>query len=448
MESITEEPKVSPKNELEETLVDRHSETIIRPAPGISYKKYKWGIGVSTCCLVTFLVMGIAGPFMIGSIIDSSINKQTVLGRDNVGVWASIPGNSETDFVRQFSFFNFSNWEDFVLHGSKPQFIEIQGYKMSQKQDYVDLEWRENDEVVKINSWNRFIEKPAPSRSLDEKVLILNPGPLGFWNGIKNADPWMVLNQGMGLSFVNVEALIKNTVMGMAISTQFLPDFETAWATLYESADIDRENAIFIWTDAAYGMNDSNTLGAWIVASDEGVYSKEAQDLGNYFTLSSSQLSSLMMSFKTFKEAANELVMSNYYCFGSPSCTDFDLAIKQYASSGVTANTPPVKGVEAFPSICSLNYSCQNYYAELGAFYLYEFLPNYTDTKYKNLTFDEKMVAKWFYHHGEEPNRNETFLLHLGNLKALYLNGTMFDRNVSDERPLQNIRQRFGLPTI
>lgn len=161
--------------------------------------------------------------------------------------------------MREFSFFNFSNWEDFVLRGEKPEFAEIQGYKISQVQDYIDLDWKENDEVVGVKSWTRFVQK-KDSKSLDDTVYVLNPGSLGFWDTIKNSDPSLVLNQGIGITFLNIEALIKNIIIGMTISSQFLPDYETAWALLYEPADIERENAEFIWTDTSHGMSSSGTL--------------------------------------------------------------------------------------------------------------------------------------------------------------------------------------------
>jgi hypothetical protein len=64
------------------------------------YKKYKLGIGISAGCLVVFLIIGIAGPFIIEAIINSLIGKQTMLGENNTGVWAQLPGDSGTDFVR------------------------------------------------------------------------------------------------------------------------------------------------------------------------------------------------------------------------------------------------------------------------------------------------------------------------------------------------------------
>lgn len=54
-------------------------------------------------------------------------------------------------------------------------------------------------------------------------------------------------------------------------------------------------------------------------------------------------------------------------------------------------------------------------------------------------------MRSWFYHDGMDVNRNESSILHLGNLKALISNGTEYDNDVSNEKPLENIRQRFNL---
>ena len=99
---------------------------------------------------------------------------------------------------------------------------------------------------------------------------------------------------------------------------------------------------------------------------------------------------------------------------------------------GVTNEPPPSKAIQPSPSICSLNCSCKGYYVEISSYYQYVFLIDKTAEKYKNLTFDEDVVRSWFYHDGSNLNKNESFLLHLGNLKALYGNGTQYDMDVSD----------------
>lgn len=47
--------------------------------------------------------------------------------------------------MRSFSFYNFSNWEDFYFYGSKPEFREIQGYQITEEQEDLDIEWLDND---------------------------------------------------------------------------------------------------------------------------------------------------------------------------------------------------------------------------------------------------------------------------------------------------------------
>ncbi len=48
--------------------------------------------------------------------------------------------------------------------------------------------------------WLHFAEQPE-SRSLDEKVKVLNIGGLAYWYNIKVARPTIILQQGLGLLF-------------------------------------------------------------------------------------------------------------------------------------------------------------------------------------------------------------------------------------------------------
>jgi hypothetical protein len=64
-------------------------------------------------------------------------------------------------------------------------------------------------------------------------------GPLGFWYQLKNAPPNLINIQGMGLLFTNLEAAIKNTAIGQGIGSQFLPNYTTAYESLFYKAGID-----------------------------------------------------------------------------------------------------------------------------------------------------------------------------------------------------------------
>lgn len=70
------------------------------------------------------------------------------------------------------------------------------------------------------------------------------------------------------------------------------------------------------------------------------------------------------------------------------------------------------------------------------------------------LKFDVEMVRKWVDYNptGKEGeySKDERLLLHIGNLDALFGNGTMHDENKKgfhdDTEWLANIQRRFGLP--
>lgn len=85
-------------------------------------KKLKCGI---ICCgigLVVFIAVAAAMPFIIDRVILSMAAEMAVMKQETENLWSNVPGLSEAEFIREFSFFNFSNWEDFYFYGAKPQF--------------------------------------------------------------------------------------------------------------------------------------------------------------------------------------------------------------------------------------------------------------------------------------------------------------------------------------
>jgi len=45
-----------------------------------------------------------------------------------------------------------------LLHGEKPQFIEVGGYKIQELEDFLDITYLEDGNKVKIRDWTRFAE--------------------------------------------------------------------------------------------------------------------------------------------------------------------------------------------------------------------------------------------------------------------------------------------------
>ena len=108
---------------------------------------------------------------------------------------------------------------------------------------------------MKVRDWVRFSEW-YESKSLDNKVSILNMGNLGYWSTLKQARPTLLLQQGLALLFTNLEQSLIPTLIGSGINQQFLKDSSSLYSTLLSSAGISKENAEFMWSDPVYGFYD------------------------------------------------------------------------------------------------------------------------------------------------------------------------------------------------
>ncbi len=92
---------------------------------------------------------------------------------------------------------------------------------------------------MKIRDWVRFQEWNE-SKSLDEKVSVLNMGNLGYWSTLKGARPTLLLQQGLALLFTNMEQSILPLLIGTGINSQFLPNSSIAVSSLLVPAEIEQ----------------------------------------------------------------------------------------------------------------------------------------------------------------------------------------------------------------
>lgn len=90
-----------------------------------------------------------------------------------------------------------------MLFGQKPSFKEISGFKIQELEDFLDVNYLEDGNLVQVRDWTRFEDWPE-SRNLDEKVNILNMGNLGYWSTLKKARPTLLLQQGLATLFTNM----------------------------------------------------------------------------------------------------------------------------------------------------------------------------------------------------------------------------------------------------
>ena len=132
------------------------------------------------------------------------------------------------------------------------------------------------------------------SKSLDEKVNILNMGNLGYWSTFKNARPTLVLQQGLALLFTSLEQSLIPTLLGSGLNQQFITNSSSLFSKLLSPAGIPLENTNFLSNDAVYGFYDKENLGTWAIAAinclendqNSFIFSQDANILKNHFALS------------------------------------------------------------------------------------------------------------------------------------------------------------------
>jgi hypothetical protein len=67
--------------------------------------------------------MGIFGPIVVKSLLNSTIKSQVVMTESNHHLWGLVPGDTGMVMFRNFTFFNFTNPLDFMLYNKTPEFI-------------------------------------------------------------------------------------------------------------------------------------------------------------------------------------------------------------------------------------------------------------------------------------------------------------------------------------
>lgn len=80
-----------------------------------------------------------------------------------------------------------------------------------------------------MKDWLHFGDN-EDSRNLNEKVKIMNIGPIGFWYTLKNSRDTLILLEGLSLLFSNIEASIINQVVGQGVSSQYLSTWDAAYS--------------------------------------------------------------------------------------------------------------------------------------------------------------------------------------------------------------------------
>ena len=245
-----------------------------------------------------------------------------------------------------------------------------------------NIRYTEDGNVVEFDFWLHFEEKDT--RDMEEKVKVLNLGPLGFWAGVQVAPDENFTLNGFGPLYVELRDTLKNTVLGQGVSQQYVGDFKT-FEALIAPAELDPATARFLWEDELYGLSNEDHFLTWVEASNAGIGSPEANHLQNYFYITSVQMQAILYQIKDWSESLN-VIIGNWYC-GSTECSSEDMAFKQLSHSGITKNPPP--GSDPIESICSTNITCIGY-PEIDNYVEHVFKKQYPNmSDYFNVVYTE-----------------------------------------------------------
>lgn len=289
-------------------------------------KRYTILTYVGACCTIFGLILFLIFPPFLHSQIVSGAIQQSILSEDNENLWAHFPGSTNTIITRNFSFFDLVNDEAVLLHGDKPQFREVEGYIILEQEDYLDIKYKEDGNIVEMRDWLHF-DVHEDSRNLEDKVKIINVPSLGYWYTLKNSRESQVFIQGFSLLFTNIENSIIETVIGQGIFSQFLSDEQATIKNLLEPAGISNENSHFVYEDPNYGLSSQDNIKYWVEASLNSFaganlgFSADAINLKDYFTLNDEQLFFVLARFRNYIATIEKLIIKNHYCSGIENCT-------------------------------------------------------------------------------------------------------------------------------
>lgn len=106
---------------------------------GKGKRRYNVLVGCSAVCFLIGFVFVFALPPFIQSMIKEQAIDQVIMKKENEGMWAHFPGDTDTIITRNFTFFQLLNEDDFLLRNHKPQFQEVSGFKVQELEDFLDI---------------------------------------------------------------------------------------------------------------------------------------------------------------------------------------------------------------------------------------------------------------------------------------------------------------------
>ena len=98
--------------------------------------------GIATLAIGTIvLIMGIAFPFIIDSLVPGAAKDAATVTEDHSKNWQHVPGPYDLLITRGHYLYNLTNWDDLMFKGEKPVFEEFGPYFYREYDDFEDPEW-------------------------------------------------------------------------------------------------------------------------------------------------------------------------------------------------------------------------------------------------------------------------------------------------------------------
>lgn len=113
---------MSGRDSLNESLNVSEENINPRQTQAKSLKRYRIGMYVCGICTLIFIIFASISAVILGSLINSEAKKGIVMTNENENLWAHIPGDTQTDIIRNYTFFNFTNPKEVLYRNAKPVF--------------------------------------------------------------------------------------------------------------------------------------------------------------------------------------------------------------------------------------------------------------------------------------------------------------------------------------
>lgn len=99
-------------------------------------------------CTVLFVVLACISALVLGKIITAQAKAGVVMTASTEGLWAHVPGETETVIIREYTFFNFTNPKEFLYKGARPVFREVSGFQIQELSDMENIRYTEDGNNV------------------------------------------------------------------------------------------------------------------------------------------------------------------------------------------------------------------------------------------------------------------------------------------------------------